>query len=93
MTRRKGEIDVARSRADGRTTLRCRPRRFVALRTAKPRGVCWHLSVASLTYSLRRCDHNFAVFCFAKPEDAQAFAQRFGGEWVANPAIIDNPGS
>jgi hypothetical protein len=22
----------------------------------------------------------FVVFCFAKPEDAQAFAERFGGE-------------
>jgi hypothetical protein len=23
------------------------------------------------------------VFCFAKPEDAQAFAERFGGEVLA----------
>jgi hypothetical protein len=31
----------------------------VALRTAKPWGFRWHLSMASLTYSLCRCDHNF----------------------------------
>ena len=79
MTRRKGEVDRARLGRQWPITLAVGKVR--GLKNSEiVRGFADKLSVAPLTYSLRRGDANFVVFCFAKPEDADAFATRFDGE-------------
>jgi hypothetical protein len=71
MTRRKGEITrsdlkMAASRgAPGRQSARPQKQRGEIFAAAAD------LSAAPLTYSLRRGDRDFVVFCFANPEDAR----------------------
>jgi hypothetical protein len=38
------------------------------------------LSASPLTYFMRQDHSDLVAFCFANPEDAEAFAKRFGGE-------------
>jgi hypothetical protein len=43
-------------------------------------GFAATLSAGPRPYFVRDGGDDLVVFCFAKPEDAQTFAQRFGGE-------------
>jgi hypothetical protein len=87
MTRRKGQIT--------RAQLRQWWPHHVVLSADKVKGLrnsttvhdfANALSVAPRTYWLRRDDADYVVFCFAEQEDAQAFAERFGGERLPGPA-------
>jgi hypothetical protein len=84
MIRRKGEINrrQLQSRWPYHIALRAEVVRGVANSKAV-RGFAGILSAAALTYHCRRGDDDFVVFCFARPEAAQAFADRFGGERLA----------
>jgi len=81
MTRRKGEITRGRLHREW-------PHHAV-LSTDKVRGLknsetvhsaAKALSAAPLTHFMRRDDGDYVVFCFVRPEDAQAFCERFNGE-------------
>jgi hypothetical protein len=82
MTRRKGELTTTQLKRDWP--------HHVALPVEKVRGIAngetvrgfaGTLSAAALTYHLRRGDDDHrVVFCFKTAEDAQTFAERFGGE-------------
>jgi hypothetical protein len=78
---RKGELSQARLRRDWP--------HHVALSADKVCGAKNYglvhsfaaaLSGAPRTFSMRRNDLDIVVFCFAKPEDADAFCESFGGE-------------
>jgi hypothetical protein len=86
MIDRKGEI----TKAD----LRRRWPHHVVLPADKLRGLmnselvrsaAVALSAAPKTYSVRRGDLDFVVFCFTKPVNADVFSERFGGKRLTYP--------
>ena len=81
MTLRKGEISQARLRREWPHHVALSADKVRGLKNSNViRGVAETLSVGPRTYALRCDDSDFVEFCFAKPEDAAAFCDRFGGE-------------
>jgi hypothetical protein len=80
MKRRKGEIIRSRLRRGWPHRVALPAEKVGDLENSEIIRSAANLSAAPLTYSLRRGDLRFVVFCFAKVGEAEAFCEQFGGE-------------
>jgi len=82
MTRRKGEIALDCIKRGWPNHVALPAHRVEGANYNEVRRFAGTLSVAPLAYGFRRSNVDYVVICFAKPEDAEVFCWRFGGEHV-----------
>jgi hypothetical protein len=84
--RRKGEISYGRIRREWPHHVALPADKVAGKNYDQVHGFARTLSVAPRTLSFRRDDVDYVVFCFIKPEDADIFRERFGGEVISTTA-------
>ena len=74
MTRRKGEVSLGRIKREWPHHVALSAHQVEGRHYGVVQGFANTLSVAPRGYGFRRNDVDYVIFCFAKPDDAEAFA-------------------